>query len=63
MARVPSSRWSELARTLPEGPLTYHPPREHHGHWSVTDAAGREVLCPHTPPTPEVVALLSLIHI
>ncbi|MEU6855123.1 hypothetical protein [Rothia kristinae] len=59
MARVPSSRWSELARALPEGPLTYHPPREHHGHWSVTDAAGREVLCPHTPPTPEVVALLT----
>ena len=40
--------------------MRYHPPTEHHGHWSITDAEGVEVLCPHTPPPPELIDLLNL---
>ena len=39
-------------------PLHYHPPQNHHGHWSITDATGAELACPHTPPHPELIALL-----
>lgn len=39
-------------------PISYHPPEHHHGHWSITDSAGRELACPHTPPTPELVELI-----
>lgn len=40
-------------------PLHYNPPREHCGHWSITDDTGRVLVSPHTPPVPELVALLT----
>lgn len=39
-------------------PLSYHPPATHHGHWSITDAEGEELACPHTPPNAELIALI-----
>lgn len=40
-------------------PLHYNPPREQCGHWSITDDTGRVLVSPHTPPVPELVALLT----
>lgn len=39
-------------------PLRYHSPASHHGHWSITDATGAELACPHTPPDPELIKLI-----
>lgn len=40
-------------------PLHYNPPQEQGGHWSITDDSGRVMVSPHTPPVPELVALLT----
>jgi|GEM_PF-3609612 len=40
-------------------PLHYNPPREQGGHWSITDDSGRVMVSPHTPPVPELLALLT----
>ena len=39
-------------------PIHYNAPRGEHEHWSIEDAAGRELACPHTPPHPHLIDLL-----
>lgn len=49
-----------MTRPELQHPLHYTPAADLHGHWQITDASGQVLVCPHQPPTPELLDLLGI---